>query len=632
MCAAAPAVGRYARAMPTRHARGAGRLPGALLVALGLCAASIACGCAAPMRVLTVGQATPINGRRSEHAAVFPLAAVAADHELASLAGAEVLAAGGNAIDAAVATSLTLSVVRPFSCGIGGGGFMLVVTPEAGRALAINYRETAPAAVGPGYFQGRADPNASVTGPHAVGVPGTVAGLMHAHERLGRLPRQRVLAPAIRAARQGFVADAAYAGAVRSALRRLRSDPAWPERFPYAWSRLFKAGQVRVGDLITNPRHAEALELIARDGAAAFYQGPIGQQIVATLQREGGTLTAEDLRRYAVAEDRPIRTRFGDSEIVTFPPPSSGGLAIAQVLGILEREMAQSPQPLAGEPPTHTPVWTAAVVEAFKHAFADRAAFLADPRFVGVPVERLTSAAYLDELADRTEPGVPKPIEGYGSGGAAAPLPADGGTSHLSVVDADGGAVACTETINTEFGSLVFVERFGFFLNNEMDDFTTQPGAANSYGLRQSDANLPAPGKRPLSSMSPTIVLRLGDPPAGTGRVRAVAGASGGPRIITGTAQALLNTLVLGMDAAAAVEHPRVHHQWQPDQVSLEGAARHGPAGDPAQERIAQWLRDRGYAVVPAGGESTVQMIVSTPDGWHAASDPRKGGKPAGIR
>lgn len=576
--------------------------------------------------------AAPINGRPSEHAAVFPRAAVAADHELASLAGAEVLAAGGNAVDAAVATSLTLSVVRPFSCGIGGGGFMLIDAPAAGPALAINYRETAPAAVGPDYFQSLGRDGASLTGPHAVGVPGTVAGLMHAHERFGTLPRRRVIEPAIRAARQGFIADAAYVGAVRSAVRRLSGDPSWPERFPYAWKQLLGAGRVRVGDLITNPRHAEALELIARDGAGAFYRGPIAREIVATVRREGGPLSDQDLLGYAVAEGAPIRTRFGDCEIVTFPPPSSGGLAMAQVFGLLEREMAQATPPLTGDPPVHTPVWTAAVIEAFKHAFADRAAFLADPRFVRVPVERLTSPAYLDELAARTEPGLPRPIEGYGSGAAAAPLPTDGGTSHLSVVDADGGAVACTETINTEFGSLVFVERYGFFLNNEMDDFTTRRGGANSYGLRQSDANLPAPGKRPLSSMSPTIVLRLGDLPPGTPRVRAVAGASGGPRIITGTTQALLNALVLGMDASAAVEHPRVHHQWQPDQVSIEGIRDGGAGAMPAQEAIAQWLHDRGYAVVPAGGESTVQLILSTPAGWEAASDPRKGGKPAGIR
>lgn len=557
-------------------------------------------GCAAPHLPVTA----------SDHAAIYTRWAVACDHAVASQAGERMLARGGNAVDAAVAASFCLSVVRPFSCGIGGGGFMVISLPPSPghperRAVALDYRETCPGAVGPDYYEGLPG-DASERGVHAVGVPGTVAGLLYALEKFGTLDRATVLAPAITAARDGFVADAAYVAAAKTLAEVWDRHPELVPAEP-TLSDLFHRGNVAVGDHLRNEAQARTLEQIARDGAAAFYRGPIADAILATVTAGGGPLIAADLNSFTVRETPALTGDVGPWRIISMPPPSSGGVATQQVFGILER--------LGGLEPgldMDSPTWRHMLIEAFKHAFADRARWLADDAFVPVPVAALMSPDYLDSLAAHFDPDHTLSSASYGT---EVPPGDDSGTSHISVLDSRGMAVGCTETINLEWGSGVEVPGCGFFLNDEMDDFTTSEGV-NAYGLVQSDLNRPEPGKRPLSSMSPTIVLR-------DGQVAAVAGASGGPRIISGTLQVLLAALVFGNDAGQAVDRPRLHHQWLPDEVRVESGwtDRNSLAG----------LRARGHHVVDyPKAVGVVQAIVVQGGLITAASDPRKGGRPAG--
>ncbi|MCP3903849.1 MAG: gamma-glutamyltransferase [Planctomycetes bacterium] len=569
-----------------------------------------------PVRIASIAVLVLLAGCRvappAAPAHVFAHGAVAADHPAASEAGAEVLRLGGNAVDAAVATSFCLSVVRPYSCGIGGGGFMVIHVPAAAdgrpsRQVAINYRETAPGAVGPDAFVGRAA-DASRIGAHAVGVPGSVAGLLYALEHFGTLDRETVLAPAIRVAEEGFVIDAHYVAAVKAVGTKIDEDPRRLDDAGYVWRELCHAGDVRPGDRLTNPRQARALRLIARDGAFAFYRGPIADAIVDVMKRRGGPITAADLAGYRVDVTAPLRGRWSDYEVVAMPPPSSGGITMLQILGILDRLDVD-----AATTDHNDTEYVHLLAEAMKHAFADRSRWLADPAFVDVPTGDLLAAEYLDARAaaiSRTSTGAPMD---YGTGTDHLE---DGGTSHFSVVDRTGMAVACTETINLRFGSLLGVPGFGFALNNEMDDFTTIPGAANAFGLRQSDRNLPEPGKRPLSSMSPTIVLRDDVPVI-------VAGASGGPRIITGTLQTILNCLWYDMPPHVAVEVPRFHHQWMPDRVYFDERW--------ADTGVIDDVAGIGHETARRVSVGEVQLILVDDAGVHAASDTRKGGVPAGY-
>jgi gamma-glutamyltranspeptidase/glutathione hydrolase len=483
-----------------------------------------------------------------------------------------------------------------------------------------------------------------------VGVPGTVAGLLQAHERLGRLGRAEVMAPAIRAAEEGFTADAHYASTAAGLIADFRENPEWQHRFAFVWERYLLRGQVKAGDRIHAPEQAAALRLIAQRGAAGFYDGPVADAIIAAVARDGGAMTRDDLTRYIVEWTNPIRCTFMGREFLTMPPPSSGGIAMAQTLGILSRILPEPPEPLnigtniaqlrqavdAANRSTHSlrayragPVYLHALAESLKHAFADRSRWLGDPAFADVPVERLLSPAYLDARAATFRFDGTFPPEAYGTPEEAPPD--DHGTSHFCVIDRWGNAVACTETINLEFGSCIAVEPYGFVLNNQMDDFTTRRGRANAFGLRQSDRNLPAPGKRPLSSMTPTIVLDH------RGRVEIIAGASGGPRIISGTLQAILNVLLFRDTADQAVARPRMHHQWSPNSLRLEPGlfdgewSAMGPWVPGGTTSLPEALRQRGHTVEPIGAVADVQLIRRASDGqWEAASDPRKGGRPAG--
>ncbi len=530
--------------------------------------------------------------------------AVAADHVLASRAGAEILAAGGNAVDAAVATSFALSVVRPFSCGIGGGGFMVIVPPD-GSPMALNYRETAPAAVGPTFFANPPVEGAGVAsrdGGAAVGVPGTVAGLLAAHERYGQLPRAAVLAPAIALARGGYEADAAHRGAQESVEARL-------ERFPLLGPVARETRDAFFGRRVRLPGQATVLQLIADHGAVGFYAGDVADAIVAAAAASGGVLTRDDLRAYEPRWVAPLSVDVGRGEtLITMPPPSSGGVALGQIITVARTVLAREEINDRSDPRYHH-----VLVEAMQHAFADRAEHLADPEFAHVPVEKLLDRRNLEELAARIDLAMTAEAMTYGS---MAPPPDDDGTSHFSVVDGDGWVVAATETINTSFGSLVTVPGYGFALNNELDDFTT-PGRVNAYGLQQSAANLPGPGKRPLSSMSPTIVLRDGRPVL-------VLGASGGPRIISAVAQVLLNVAQFGDEPVVALARPRLHHQWMPKRVDLER--------DWDDQATVVFLEAMGHETRERGQIAVVQVIAIDADGTQLpACDPRKGGRPAGI-
>lgn len=609
----------------TRHRRAPGPVTAlaAAIVAWGVLGA---CG---PARASA--PAAPDAALPPRSAETFTRYAVAADHPLASRAGESMLRAGGNAVDAAVATSFALSVVRPFSCGIGGGGFMVIALKEDPRGevagpvhVALNYRETCPAAIGPDFYERAPQTEApdratlSTLGGRAVATPGTVAGLLFALDRYGTRPRAEVLAPAIRLAQEGFEVDAAYEKAAADLAEKFEAEPARKTRFAFVWSRFLKEGRVKAGDRITLPEQAEVLEAIAARGVDGFYRGPVAGMIVDAVRADGGVLTLDDLAAYAVRAGDPLTFAFKKRRFLAMPPPSSGGLAMGQILGILSRVNLDDHTVQGVSAPYLT-----LLVEAMKHAFADRAAWLGDPAFVDVPVARLLSAAYLDQRAKFTRVGKSMRPPSYGTRPEDEAAPGaldDGGTSHLSVIDDAGNAVACTETINLEFGSLVAAG--GFCLNNEMDDFTTRRGEANAFGLAQSNRNLPAPGKRPLSSMSPTIVLS----PAGEPEV--VAGASGGPRIISATTQVVLNVLQLGWGAERAVEAPRVHHQWAPYVLEYErGMEEVRWQGMP----VLAWMRKQMNECKPATRGAAVQAIVRRPDGTlEAACDPRKGGAPAG--
>lgn len=550
----------------------------------------------------------------------FAHAAVAADHHLASEAGVEILRQGGNAVDAAVAVSLTLSVVRPESCGIGGGGFMLIHLAKSeksdSKTVALSFREQAFAKSSPTYYPQKTDPDASTRGGTSVAIPGSIAGLLEALETYGTLDRAAVFAPAIRAARNGFHADDHLVGACEAVAKKFKQRPEFAGRFAFLNSRYLKDGRLAVGDLITNPEHAAALELIATGGKAAFYEGPIAIAIVEAVTRDGGELTLEDLKSYRTETLQPFAINFRGETILTMPPPSSGGVVVAEILGILDRHPQALAAAVAAGP--MSAAYIHLVTEASKHGFADRARWLGDSASARAAAATLTDPEYLDKLAARFNPSRTLAPERYGST-PPKPAPArdDHGTSHFCVIDQHGNAVSCTETINLEFGSFLDVPGYGFMLNDQMDDFTARPGEANAFGLKQSDANAPGPGKRPLSSMTPLIVLS-------DDKVRLLAGASGGPRIISGTLQSTLKVLLFDFSAHDAVASPRFHHQWDPNVLGLEQTLFDLP--------VTAELKTLGHDTRPREGVSHTQLIRVLDDNTkQPASDPRKGGRPAGY-
>ncbi len=531
------------------------------------------------------------------------LGAVAAEHSLASQAGVEILRAGGNAVDAAVAAALATGVVNPSSSGLGGGGFLVLYTADEGRVHALDFRERAPAAAHRNLYarDGKADTRASKIGGLAVGVPGEVAGFATALKRFGTKSFAEVAAPAIGLATEGFVVQEHLAKQIERAADEMRSHPAIAEIFLRENGTPYKAGEV-----LKRPGLASTLSLLAREGAEAFYRGPLADEIVAAARNEGGIIGADDLATYATVERQPVTISFNGWTLVAMPPPSSGGGTIAEVLSILAPYRLRD---LGSGSVTYLHL----LAEALKAAFADRAHYYGDSDFVDVPLARLTSPEHAEKLRSELSAVRARPSSAYGNTAA----PHDAGTTHISVIDRWGNGAALTTSVNTSFGSMVAVPRRGIVLNNTMDDFSIQPGVPNAFGLIGNEANAVAANKRPLSSMSPTLVV-------GKQGLRLVAGASGGPMIISSTLQTVLATIAFGKDIGSAVATTRIHQQWMPEIVGVE------PSLDPA---VRAGLERRGHALREFQGIGSCQAVeVITVGGKRrvrAASDDRKGGQPA---
>jgi len=526
---------------------------------------------------------------------------VVSSEVLASEVGARILAAGGNAIDAAVATGFALAVTYPQAGNIGGGGFMLVHLNKEGRTVAIDYREVAPRAARRDMFldkQGEVVPQRSQLTHLASGVPGSVAGLLHALERYGRLDRATVMAPAIELAEKGFPVSFTLSNTLTSPWgQRLLANPA-------AKSYLFKPdGAVyRPGEILRQPDLAWTLRQIAERGAAGFYEGPVADRLVAEMERGGGLITRRDLKQYRAIEREPVRGSFHGFEIVSMPPPSSGGVHLVQMLNVLEQFPLRDLQ-------LNSAAYIHVLAETMKRAYADRSKHLGDPDFHRIPVAGLTSQAYARQIHDAIDTAHATP--------SAQILPAtrfpreSTQTTHYSVIDAEGNVVSNTYTLNFSFGSGIAVPGAGFFLNNEMDDFSVKPGVPNVFGLIGDEANAVGSRKRPLSSMTPTIVLQDGKPLLATG-------APGGSRIITVVLQIILNALVFDMNIADASAQSRVHHQWLPDELYLE------PGISPDTTAL---LESMGHKLGASGALfGNAQSLMYRDGMMYGASDTRRPG------
>lgn len=486
----------------------------------------------------------------SEPAAEARNGMVVSSQHLASQAGADILKAGGNAVDAAVAVGYAQAVVNPCCGNIGGGGFMTLHLAD-GKNIFINFRETAPASASADMYldkDGNLIKDASLYGYLAAGVPGTVKGLDYALEKYGTMKREQVMAPAIKLARDGFILTRADTDVLDTTTARFKQDPEAARIFLKPDGSAFQPG-----DRLIQTDLANTLERIAKEGPPAFYEGDIPQIVEKASQAGGGKLTAKDFADYTISEVAPITCTYRGYEFISAPPPSSGGVTICQTLNILEGYDLKA-MGFNSADYIHT------LTEAMRHSYMDRNTFLGDPAFVKNPTEKLTSKAYAEELRKEIIPGKATPSAQVQPGtGPHEKLE----TTHYSVVDNKGNAVSTTYTINGRFGAVVIPPGTGFFLNDEMDDFTTKIGEKNMYGLVQGERNAIAPGKRPLSSMSPTIVTK-------DGKIFLVLGSPGGSRIISITLQTALNIIDHGMAPQEAVNAPRIHHQWLPDEVYYE--------------------------------------------------------------
>lgn len=564
----------------------------------------------------------PQQGYSADHSVakktkVYQNGVVAADHPLASAAGTVILKAGGNVVDAAVATSFALSVLRPASCGLGGGGFMVIWDAEQQKSVVIDYRERAPTAATPEMYAKLPGNNAerslaSRQGPLAVAVPGTVAGLCYAVKKYGKLDLKTVMQPAIMLAKRGVPINDHMRSIQSTMLTRIKIGTLNTKQFSTLIKDYLNQGKPwKDQDRFFSPQ-LKSLELIAEQGRSGFYEGPVADAMVALCGKQnGGILTHQDLVDTQPIIRKPLSTTFEGYTILTMPPPSSGGVAIIESFNMIHALEAEKIIPSFAKMEYHSPLQIHLLTEVMKHAFADRAEYLGDMDFVPVPVQRLTNQKYANQLASRIDAKKTKSLNEYGR---YIP-PEDGGTSHLSVMDARGNAVACTETINLTFGSYVVIPKYGIVMNNEMDDFAAIPGKPNAFGLLQSKANEIEPGKKPLSSMSPTIATK-------NGKAVFSAGASGGPRIISSTLQVLLNLIIFGMNPEQAVESPRIHHQWMPEDLLLEKGL---------FEQVADRLKPFGHIVKMSSGLAATQAVSRQPDGLRGHSDSRKHGAAAGF-
>jgi len=518
---------------------------------------------------------------------------VVSDHPLATQAGTEILDRGGNAVDAAIATGFALAVVDQAASGLGGGGFMIIYEARDKRAHALDFRETAPEAAHADLYvrNGKPVPSLSLTGALAVAVPGEVAGLLAAMKRFGSLPLAVLMAPAIRLATEGFPLDAALRYAIERQASNMKKFPELGRVF------LVKDEVPPEGEIIRQPDLGQTLKAVVSEGTDVFYQGWVAQAIVDTVKKNGGVLTLEDLKSYKPIWREPLVGSYRRRTVITMPPPSSGGVALIEMLNVLEGHQLTKLAP-------NSATYLQLVAEAMKHAFADRAQYLGDPDFVKAPIPTLVSKDYASWIRGRISPVKTYPAKYYGLGNFKAE---QGGTTHFSVLDRFGNAVACTLSVNTRFGSKILVPKTGIVLNNEMDDFAIHP-SGNVYGLVGNDANSLQPKKRPLSSMTPTIILQ-GDRP------ELIVGAAGGPRIISATLQTILNVLDFQMPIKEAVEAPRIHHQWIPDELNVE---------DKLPPETKKSLERRGHTVRERTTLGVVQAVVAKRAKSTGAADSRK--------
>ena len=556
--------------------------------------------------------AAPLRPTHAPHAIVTSV------HELASRAGVEMLRSGGNAVDAAVATGFALAVVHPQAGNLGGGGFLLLRN-ATGKTHFIDFREKAPAAATENMYldaQGNVLPKSnkesSAVGYRAIGVPGSVAGLVYAEKKYGKLSLEKVIAPAIKLARDGF--PLAYEDA-----RDLKDDE-YLAQFPES-KRIFQrdGNYYQLGELLKQPDLARTLERIAKN-PDDFYHGAMARELAAAIHKGGGLVTAVDLAAYEVKEREPIRGPYRGFDIISAPPPSSGGVALVEILNILEGfDLAKFGNRSAAAIHLET--------EAFRRAFYDRADFMGDPDFAKIPVAQLIDKKYAAAWRDSIDPNhasVSKDLKrpAFSELERVAQSRPDAihepeNTTHYSVVDAEGNAVAVTTTLNDSFGSRVTAEGLGFLLNDEMDDFTAKQGFPNIYGLIQGPANAIGPGKRPLSAMTPTIVLK-------DGKLFLVLGSPGGPKIITIVANVIIGVVDFSLDIAEAVNAPRFHNQWLPDEILVE---------DRLSPDTMNVLRAKGHKlkVEHFWGDGECIMVDPKTGERLGASDGRNNGKAVGY-
>lgn len=529
---------------------------------------------------------------------------VASRSNLASEVGRDILAQGGNAVDAAVAVGFALAVTYPSAGNLGGGGFMVLRLAD-GSVLTQDHREKAPKAAHRDMFldeAGDVDRNLALNSLQSSGVPGTVAGLLDALQRHGTMDRREVLAPAIRLAEEGFVLNEDLASQFADTMDSFQTHPASMAKFSNNGS------PYQAGDRWRQPQLAETLKRISEQGRAGFYEGPTADLIVAEMRRGGGLITHEDLRDYSPVWREPVRGTYRDHEIWSMPPPSSGGILLVQMLNMLE------PYDLGalGRGSTAT---VHLMVEAQRRAYADRAEYLGDPDYYDVPADILVSKDYARRrFADFD----PRQASNSSDITAGAWPEESRETTHYSIIDKDGNAVALTSTLNRSYGNKIVVPGAGFLLNNEMDDFSSKPNTPNAYGLIGREANAIEPGKRMLSSMTPTIVTRDGQP-------YLITGSPGGSTIINTVLQVIVNVIDHGMSIEAAVSSPRFHHQWLPDVIRYENGA--------IPERTVEELRAMGHKGLTASRfpMGDANSILVTGEGYEGMSDPRNAGGTAGL-
>ena len=574
------------------------------------CFAFLRCACAAALAVILVS-AEPTNAQQSRDnytpaplGSLKPVAAkhgmVVAQERLSAQVGADVMARGGNAVDAAVATGFAMAVTYPRAGNIGGGGFMVIHTAK-GEDITIDYRETAPGRATRDMFlgsDGKPDIAKSRDSALGIGVPGTVAGLALALEKYGsgKFTLSDLLQPAIALARDGFVLTDDGADTLPDWHRRLAR---WPSSKPI-FSRA-DGTSLREGDRLIQSDLADTLAAIAQQGTRGFYEGPVAEKLVTGINKAGGIFTSDDLKTYQPVIREPVRGTYRGYDIVSMPLPSSGGTVLIETLNILEGfPLAEMQQGSA--PSLHL------LIEAMKRAYADRARYLGDPAFVNAPIATLISKEYAAKQRATIDPNRATPWSD-----ALTPQREGQNTTHYSVLDSAGNAVSNTYTLNFSYGMGLVPEGTGVLLNNELDDFTASPGASNAYGLVGYEANLPGPGKRPLSSMTPTIVLKDGKPVL-------VTGSPGGSRIISTTLQVIVDVIDYKMDVMSAVSAPRLHHQWLPDEVRIENGF---------AEKALDDLRSMGHKIVKPMGQTSANSILMTSDRLLGAPDPRTRGSAA---